>query len=97
MEQNVVGDLSVPVLASRANLSPRTLQRRFTAATGLSPRRCVQELRIEKARGLLERTMRSVGETGWAVGYCGPSVFSRLLHATCGISASAYRRRFAIG
>ncbi|WP_425452344.1 AraC family transcriptional regulator [Roseovarius spongiae] len=32
----------------------------------------------------------------WAVGYADASTFSRLFRSICGVSASEYRRRFAI-
>lgn len=96
MEKNVAEDLALPALAVRAGLSVRTLQRRFPAATGLPVGGYIQELRIDKARGLLERTVLPVSEICWTVGYEDASTFSRLFRAICGISASEYRRRFAV-
>lgn len=96
MEKNAATGLSIAALADRASLSARTLQRRFSATTGLSISRYVQELRIEKARGLLERTNISVNEICWAVGYEDPSAFSRLFKSICGLSAHEYRKRFNI-
>lgn len=96
MEEHAAEDLALPVLARRAGLSVRTLQRRFPAATGLPVGGYVQELRIEKARGLLERTAMPVSAICWAVGYEDASTFSRLFRSVCGISASEYRRRFAV-
>ncbi len=97
MEKHAADDLSVPILADQAGLSVRTLQRRFSTATGLPVREYLQELRIEKARGLLERTAMPVSEICWAVGYEDTSTFSRLFRSVCGLSASDYRRRFAVG
>ena len=96
MEENAASDLSLPALAGGAGMTERTLQRRFTQATGLSVTRYVQELRIEKARGLLERTKMPVSDICWAVGYTDVSAFSRLFRSTCGVSAGEYRRRFAV-
>lgn len=96
MEGHAERDLSLPALAARAGMSPRTLQRRFAAATGLPLRRYVQELRVEKARGLLARTAMPVAQICWAVGYEDPSAFSRLFLARTGMSAGDWRRRFAI-
>ncbi|MCF3595387.1 helix-turn-helix domain-containing protein [Rhodobacteraceae bacterium LMO-12] len=97
MEENAALELALPTLSNRAGMTERTFQRRFTNATGLSVSRYVQELRIEKARGLLERTTMPVNEICWAVGYADASTFSRLFRSICGVSASEYRRRFAIG
>lgn len=97
MEENAASDLAIPTLSRIIGMTERTLQRRFTHATGLSISRYVQELRIEKARGLLERTTLPVSEICWAVGYADASTFSRLFRSICGVSASDYRRRFSIG
>lgn len=88
--------LSLARLADRAHMSQRNLQRRFTKATGLPIVRYVQMLRVERARGLLERTAFSVSEICHRVGYDDLSAFSRLFKATCGLSASDYRRRFSV-
>ena len=96
MEAHVTADLSVAALAGRAALPDRTLQRRFTRATGLPVSTYAQELRVEKARGLLERSQMPVNEICWAVGYEDPSAFSRLFRSVSGLSASEYRKRFRI-
>lgn len=59
--------LALTDLAAATGLSERTLTRRFTAATGLTPLRYQQELRIERAEHLIgqgatvESAARSVG------------------------------------
>ncbi|WP_244995822.1 GlxA family transcriptional regulator [Pseudooceanicola nitratireducens] len=96
MEAHVSEDLSVSSLAARCGLPERTFQRHFTIATGLATSTYVQELRVEKARGLLERSQMPVNEICWAVGYEDPSAFSRLFRSVSGLSASEYRKRFRI-
>ena len=96
MEGNAAGDLSLRALASRAGMSERSLQRRLKRATGLAPKRYAQELRVEKARGLLERTAKPVSESCWDLGYDDPSAFARLFRETTGLTPGAYRRRFRI-
>jgi transcriptional regulator GlxA family with amidase domain len=59
--------LALADLAAAAGLSERTLTRRFTAATGLTPLRYQQELRVERAEHLIgqgstvESAARAVG------------------------------------
>ena len=65
MEAHVSDVLTIDTLAKHANLTPRTFQRRFAMATGLPPSDYVQSLRIEKARGLLERTATPVSQIAW--------------------------------
>lgn len=96
MEANIGESLSIEVLAGQAGLSIRSLQRRFPDATGLSVSRYVQQLRIEKAKGMLELTSLSVGEICWRVGYQDVPAFNRLFKSICGVSAGNYRRRFNI-
>ena len=96
MEENAGSELSLPVLAAQAVLPERSLQRRFSTATGMPVSRYIQELRIEKARGLLERTNMPVSAICWKVGYSDSSTFSQLFKSICGIGAKEYRRRFSL-
>lgn len=96
LEGNVDGEITVQSMARRTGLAGRTFLRRFKAATGFTPNAYLQNLRIEKARGLLERTRIPVGEIGWRVGYLDPSAFSRVFRATTGLTAGDYRNRFGV-
>lgn len=96
MEGHVDADLSLNALAARAGMSPRSLQRKFAGATGYSPSQYIQELRVEKAKALLEQTSRPVSEICYNVGYQDLAAFSRLFKANSGLSAGEYRRRFQI-
>ncbi|WP_323785206.1 GlxA family transcriptional regulator [Thalassovita sp.] len=86
--------VTVEDMAARAQLSDRTFLRRFQTATGLSPSVYLQQVRVEKARGLLERSRLPVSQIGWQVGYGDPSAFARVFKAITGLSAGEYRRRF---
>ncbi len=96
MEGHAETDLSVAALAHRAGLSERSLHRKFPSATGLSVNRYVQELRVEKAKGLLELTGLPVSEICWRVGYHDVSAFNRLFKSVSGLSAGEFRSRFKI-
>ena len=96
MESNVDADLSVGALALQAGFSVRSLHRKFLSSTGLSVNRYVQELRVEKAKGLLELTALTVNEICWQVGYQDVSAFNRLFKSISGLSAGEYRHRFKI-
>lgn len=96
MEGNVEADLSVAALALQAGLSVRSLHRKFLNSTGLSVNQYVQELRVEKAKGLLELTALSVNEICWQVGYRDVSAFNRLFKSISGLTAGDYRHRFGI-
>lgn len=96
MEQNSGGELTVAALAQRANMSERSLARRFLHATGFSPNAYVQQLRIERARGLLERTRVTVAQAAFDVGYSDVSAFAKTFRSITGLTPSGYRRRFQI-
>lgn len=83
-------------LSNIAGLSERTFLRRFDAATGYSPATYVQNLRIEKARGALERSVDSTAQIAWSVGYQDASAFSRVFKSITGLTPGAYRSRFRV-
>ncbi|ROU02144.1 GlxA family transcriptional regulator [Marinobacter sp. R17] len=85
--------LSMEDMAHQSGLSSRSLLRRFKAATGETPHRYLQLLRVESARHLLETTARSVEQITQAVGYEDVSSFSRLFKDSTGLSPNAYRSR----
>ncbi|AUW59316.1 AraC family transcriptional regulator [Sphingobium sp. SCG-1] len=87
--------VSVPEMANTAGLEERTFLRRFKAATGLKPVEYVQNLRVGKARELLEFTRRSVEQIAWAVGYEDATAFRRIFHRILGLSPGEYRSRFS--
>jgi transcriptional regulator GlxA family with amidase domain len=87
-------DLSVPVLAARANLSPRQFSRAFAAEIGMPPGRYVDRIRLETARRLLEDTTDGVSEVSRRSGYGTPEAMRRAFLAAVGVGPAEYRRRF---
>ncbi len=85
----------VAELAAEAGLEERTFQRRFKAATGMTPIEYSQHLRVGKARELLEFTRRTVDQIAWAVGYEDAAAFRKLFHRITGLSPNDYRQRFS--
>lgn len=72
-------------------LQPRTLQRRFTRATGTGPIKYAQHLRISHAQRLILRGVR-VRDVHYRVGYADSSAFRRIFHRISGCSPSKYIR-----
>ena len=79
-----------------SGLAPRTFKRRFKLATNSSPIAYVQQVRVERAKRLLETTDEGIEEISWAVGYEDPASFRRLFKRLTGITPGAYRQRFRI-
>jgi transcriptional regulator GlxA family with amidase domain len=77
--------ISAAGLAAAAGLSTRTFARRVERATGLSPVRFLQRLRVEKAVELLETTDFTVEEIARRVGYAEPTTLRRVLRRATGV------------
>jgi transcriptional regulator GlxA family with amidase domain len=69
---------AVEDLADAAGLTSRTFARRLHRATGLSPVRFVQQLRVRRALDLLRTTRLPFDEIARRVGYSEPSTLRRL-------------------
>ena len=81
-------------MARRCELPRPTFQHRFKRATGHRPARYVQNLRVEEAKCLLERTGDPVDEIGWKVGYEEAAAFRRALRRITSLSPGEDRRKF---
>ncbi|HET9955175.1 MAG TPA: helix-turn-helix domain-containing protein, partial [Polyangiaceae bacterium] len=86
---------SIEELAALAGLQAAHFSRMFRRSTGLPPHRYLQQLRLEKARALLEAGEHSVLEVALAVGFSNPSHFAAFYRKHCGLSPSEQRRRAA--
>lgn len=84
----------VEEMSARSGLTRRTLERRFRSAIGYPPIAYLQQLRIHRARRLLERTPMPVEQVGFAVGYLNIAHFRRVFQRTTHLTPGAYRRRF---
>ena len=96
LQQHVADSPSVAAMATRVNLGKRTFLRRFHKATGMTPTRYLQHLRVGKARESLEFSMSTVDEIAWMIGYEDPGSFRKVFQRIMGLSPSHYRRRFGI-
>lgn len=77
--------LSVPVLADEFAMSESTLLRQLKRLTGLTPLQYLQEMRLDKARQLLEnRTYNSIAKVAYEVGYADARSFSRTFKSRFG-------------
>jgi transcriptional regulator GlxA family with amidase domain len=96
LQQHVAESPSVAAMATRVSLGKRTFLRRFHKATGMTPTRYLQHLRVGKARESLESSMSTVNEIAWTIGYEDPGSFRKVFQRIIGLSPGDYRRRFGI-
>ena len=84
--------LSVEELADVAGLSPRQFSRAFSAETGRSPARAVEQLRVEAARLLLEQGRLQMDVIAREVGFADRERMRRAFVRTVGQPPRAVRR-----
>ncbi|MCC4601148.1 helix-turn-helix domain-containing protein [Xanthomonas melonis] len=82
-------------LAAQAGLEARTFLRRFQKATGMTSTEYGQQLRVGRARALLEATAMTIDAIAWEVGYEDAAAFRNVFKRIIGLSPSDYRQRFA--
>jgi transcriptional regulator GlxA family with amidase domain len=81
-------------LAGRAGLSPRQLQRRFTAELGMPPAQYVEKVRVEAARRALAEGDDPVDAIARRLGFGTAETLRRTFHRHLGVAPSDYRDRF---
>jgi transcriptional regulator GlxA family with amidase domain len=85
---------AVSAVVDACGIPERSLKRRFKTATGTTLIEHLQNLRIEKAKRLLETGGQSADEIATIVGYDNPAFFRRLFKRSTGLTPGAYRRMF---
>jgi transcriptional regulator GlxA family with amidase domain len=86
ISNHLADDLSLPVLAREAGMSERSLSRHYAEATGLTPARAIERLRVQGARHLLAETRLPVKRISQRCGFGSEETmrrsFLRLLNTT---------------
>ena len=93
MERHLERPLSVAELARRVNLSISRFAHLFHTELGRSPARYFRELRLDRARILVEESNLSIKEIMAAVGFNDPSHFARDFARRYGASPREMRAR----
>jgi AraC family transcriptional regulator, transcriptional activator FtrA len=95
MQANLDRALSVPELARRAALSPRTFARRFRATTGTTPHQWLLRQRVLRAQELLETTDLSIDIIASRCGLGSSTNLRQHFHRLVRTSPHAYRKTFS--
>ncbi len=93
--QHLMEPIDYDRLAAKFRTSRRSMERRFKRATGVTPLGYVQQLRVEKAKGLLEEGDRTFNEITYAVGYEDISFFRKIFIRLTGLRPKEYQQRFS--
>lgn len=94
LENRIGTSITMEQVADEFGLSMRNFIRRFKAATDQTPILYLQNLRIEKAKHLLESSQLAFDQITQKVGYEDGNSFRRLFKQRVGLVPSTYRKRF---
>jgi AraC-like DNA-binding protein len=87
------GDFTLPAVAVRLQLSPRSLQRQLSILS-ITYSELVDEVRQETAKLLLATSTLGIAQVAAALGYRDPSSFSRAFMRWSQVSPRHYRASF---
>lgn len=79
-------------IAQATHRSPSHIARIFRTELGMPPHRYLINLRVEKARRLLEKTSMSIAEIAYECGFAHQEHLTRLFRRHCATTPAAYRR-----
>jgi len=95
MAGRLADDLSLPALARKAGMSERSFSRHYVEATGITPARAVERLRVEAARRLLSDTRLPVKRVAARCGFGSEETLRRSFARFVAATPQAYRARFS--
>jgi len=94
MEANKQQELTLKEIAAQAQMSTRTLSRRFREQIGTTPLQWLNRSRLRKAQSLLETTDYSIEMITSQVGFGSATTFHDRFKQLVGTNPQAYRRAF---
>jgi transcriptional regulator GlxA family with amidase domain len=94
INRHLAGDLSLSVLADQAGMSERSFSRRYAEATGHTPARAIERLRLEAARRLLSESRLPVKRIAERCGFGSEETMRRSFLRLLSVTPQDYRARF---
>jgi transcriptional regulator GlxA family with amidase domain len=94
ISNHLADDLSLPLLANQAGMSERTFSRHYAEATGLTPARAIERLRVEAARRLLSESGLPVKRISQRCGFGSEETMRRSFLRLLAVTPQDYRSRF---
>ncbi|MCL6417102.1 helix-turn-helix domain-containing protein [Aestuariirhabdus sp. Z084] len=92
LQEHYSQEISSAQMAARADMSLRTFNRRFRAATGLSARQYLLRLRIESAKELLRQSDLDIHAISGTCGFNDDAYFARSFKRQERVTPSEFRR-----
>lgn len=92
---HLADDLSLATLARQAGMSERSFSRHYADATGLTPARAIERLRVEGARHLLSETRLPIKRISQRCGFGSEETMRRSFLRVLSTTPQDYRARFA--
>jgi transcriptional regulator GlxA family with amidase domain len=89
-------EISITELALHCGTSERSLLRHFRSHHGVTPLAHLQNLRVERAKALLETTHLSFEEIVERCGYSDSASFRKLFKRATAITPGDYRERYRL-
>ena len=93
--KHLADDIPLPRLADQAGMSERSFSRHYAEATGQTPARAVERLRVEAARRLLSETRQPVKRISQRCGFGSEETMRRSFLRVLAATPQDYRSRFS--
>ncbi|WP_298938258.1 GlxA family transcriptional regulator [uncultured Ruegeria sp.] len=87
-------DLSVPKLAERIAMSPRSFSRKYKEKMGMTPAKAVEVMRVDAAKRALARSDLQLAKVAFNAGFSDEQRLRRAFQRHVGVSPLAYRDMF---
>ena len=94
INRHLAGDISLAVMASQSGMSERSFSRHYAQATGMTPARAVERLRVEAARRLLSDSRLPVKRISQRCGFGSEETMRRSFVRLLAATPQDYRARF---
>ena len=94
INEHLASDLSLSLLANRAGMSERSFSRHYAEATGQTPARAIERLRVEAARRLLSESRLPVKRIAQRCGFGSEETMRRSFSRLLATTPQDYRARF---
>nr|WP_275448644.1 transcriptional regulator FtrA [Mesorhizobium sp. IRAMC:0171] len=94
MRSDLATTYSIPEMAEIAGMSRRTFLRRFEAATGTTPAKWLNSVRLSKVVDLLENTYDPIEDVARVTGFASTSAMRHQFRRQYALAPAAYRKAF---